>query len=542
MFKKSPLLAVSVLLLASACSDQTTVYQDNLTDNVITESDAAVLQPSVSFEVSGVLDIYEDDAPGNAGKGATDTAGNYPLSLVAQVSPPNNLLKASHVDVEGDFAYVSYNVVDEAYSGAIEIINISNPHDPRVTSRLIYSSADINALQYYNGNVYAVGGVDALISDAAPSNSFIAKIPVSGGVFSNLSGIIYGFQQGFTANDVFIHGDQVLVTSGKDGSLTVYRQQDLRLEEEFLYPDLRSISVKNEQIALLDAGQGVKILDKKYKIDREIDITTDFGESTKKTLKFHDDRIMVSEASKGTGVYSFNDGALLEYIPILVDPEGVNPGDQVTNAVDTNDGLLMMANGGAGLSLTEIENGESKVVGVVELKGSINYVASKGDYIFAASGSEGLQIIKMNRPAETLVERCSGLSEYTGSDKFNVDTGETVAFSGAKRLNHIVNKGALLLCGSWSVRNNISIEADALMELNGMLIVARNNNRKNLTLKKGATLKIEGELILYGDLNLDEGATLEFLGDSSVVSIFGNVNIDPGATVKGNFEDIRGKF
>ncbi|MDC6351443.1 hypothetical protein PP178_07745 [Zeaxanthinibacter sp. PT1] len=542
MLKKIPLVVVAVSLLATSCSDQTTIYQDNLTDTVVTENDATVLQPSVSFSVAGVLDIYEDDAPGANGKGAADTAGNYPLSLVAQVSPPNSLLTASHVDVEGDFAYVSYNVVNETFSGAIEIINISNPHDPRVTSRVVYRNADINALQYHNGHVYAVGGVDAMISDAAPSNSFIAKIPVNAGDFSNLSGIIYGFQQGFTANDVFIHNDEVLVTSGKDGSLTVYSQNDLTLQDEFMYADLRSLSIRGEEIALLDASQGVKVLDKKYKTVREININTDFGPSTKKTLKFHDDRIMVSEAAKGTGVYSLSDGALLDYIPIMVDPEGVSPGDQVTNAVATNDGLLMMANGGAGLSLTEIENGSSKVVGVVELRGSINYVASKGDYIFAASGSEGLQIIKMNRPAETLVDRCSDLPEYTGSDKFSVNVGESVAYSGAKRLNHIVNKGALLLCGSWSIRNAVSIEADALMELNGVLIVGRNNGRKDITVKKGATFKIEGDMILYGNLKVEEGATLEFLGDSSVANVFGDVVIHENATVKGNFEDVRGKF
>ena len=72
---------------------------------------------------------------------------------------------------------------------------------PRVTSRLYYSNADINSVEYNDGYVYAVGGVDAEKSITATSNAFVAKIPVSGGRM-NTSAIIYGFQEGFNSTDI----------------------------------------------------------------------------------------------------------------------------------------------------------------------------------------------------------------------------------------------------------------------------------------------------------------------------------------------------
>lgn len=99
------------------------------------------------------------------------------------------------------------------------------------------------------------------------------------------------------------------------------------------------------------------------------------------------------------------------------------------------------------MSLSEGEDDNINIVGVVELNGSINYVESKGDYIFAASGKEGLQIIKLNRPDVGLEAKCSSVPAYPqwGSSWLNVDSGVTLAYSGSKRFNSISVNGDLLL-------------------------------------------------------------------------------------------------
>ena len=89
MFKKVPLAAIAAILTLLSCKDETTIYSDDLQEDVVLETSETKLQSSVSFDQSGVLDIYEENNIANrAARGADDPAGDYPLTLVAQVKPP----------------------------------------------------------------------------------------------------------------------------------------------------------------------------------------------------------------------------------------------------------------------------------------------------------------------------------------------------------------------------------------------------------------------------------------------------------------------
>jgi hypothetical protein len=535
------LLPFLAAVLAIGCSDETTVFQDGLEDDLYLEENAALLQGAIGFSEAGVLEILGENTL--AGKGE-EQAGDYPLTLIATVSPPASgtaeALTASHVDLDGDFAYVSYNTVGETYRGGIDVVDISDPHNPRVSSRLIYLNADINSLTFDNGFIYAAGGVNAETSVRATSNSFVARIPVTAGRISTET-ILYGFQQGYNATDVVVEPSRILVSSGKEGSITTYRKDDLGIVAEAYVADARAMAPSGNGLAILDAGSGVRMLNESLEETALIPVTSDLGEATKKTLDFWQGNLAVAEAGKGAGIYSA-EGALLQYLPIPLNPEGAAAGDIVTNAVTANEEALFMANGAAGLSLSEAAEAGIEAVGIIELPGSINYVSSRGDYAFAASGTSGLQIIKLNRPQPGLQGRCSDLPPYEGSSKLNVGAADQLAFSGEKRFNNININGALLLCGSWTVVNHVDVKNGATFELFGTLAVGRNTQKRNLKVGEGALLRIEGDLTIYGDLILMEGARLEVLGSDSAIDIFGSVKYEGEATVTGTFRDVRGKF
>ena len=546
--KKAYLILLAALGLSISCSDETTVYSDPQEDMLLEDSNA-VLDNSVAYDVSGVLDIIEQDqlSGKSARNNPNDEAGDYPLTLVAQIKPPTfqnggERLAASHVHVVDNYAYVSYNTAEDGYAGAIDIINVNDPNSPRVTSRLYYLNADVNSLQYENGFVYAVGGVDSEKSVRATSNAFLARIPASAGRFNIGAGIIYGFQEGHNANDVVVSGSKVMVTSGREGSLTVYNKSDLSFQNEFPSADLRSVAKHNDEIALLDASKGVTIVDQNLSIKREIAIDSDFGANSKRTVDFFEENIVVAEGSKGAGIYNASSGSLVEHIAIPIDPENVAEGDKVTNAVATNEEAILMANGGAGLCLTENQDSGADLVGIIALEGSINYVASKDDYVFAASGKSGLQIIKLNRPNASLVSRCANLDPYSGSRDLTVPVSTLREYRGAKRFNRVNVYGSLLLCGSWTVQNSSYVHENGLFEMNGTFVVGRNNKRKNVTVGKDATLRVEGNLTIYGDLILEDGATIEFIGNSSIANIFGEVDRKGDVMVQGNFTDFQNKF
>ncbi len=542
--KKASLIAFIVAGTFISCSDQTTVYSDPH-DDVLLEGNQSLLDNSIKFDNAGVLDIFEEDkTTAKFSKNMPEgQAGDYPLTLVAQVSPPTyngTLLTASHVDVDGDFAYVAYNTSGDTYLGAIDIVNVSDPNNPQVTARLYYENADINSIKYDNGFVYAVGGLDAEKSLMATANSFVAKIISIAGTLNTTAGIEYVYQQGFNATDVKVSGNNLIVTSGKDGTVTIYDKTSLAILQEAPFTDLRSIALQDNVIAVLDGSKGVSLLDQTLQLTKDIPIVSDFGIYAKRTIDFYQDKIIVSEGTKGAGVYDVNTGNLLEYVPILIDPAGVESTDKVTNAVANNEGVLLMANGGAGLCLSEESANNTKLVGIIQLEGSINFVASKGDYVFAASGKSGLQIIKMNKPTASLAALCATSPIYSGSSNLVVAVGEDMAFSGSKRFNNVDIEGTILLCGSWTVKEAVNI--NGLLEMNGTFVVANNSKKRNVTLGKNATLRVEGNLTIYGDLILNDGATLEFIGPGSVVNIFGSVISNGATTITGTFQDVQNKF
>lgn len=542
--KRIVLLYLFTFIFIVSCSDSTTVFE-NGEDDIQLETSTAVLDNSINYDDSGVLDIYEESQGGVQARFLDEQAGDYPLTLVAQVNPPSfnggENLTASHVDIVGDYAYVSYNTIDSDYVGGIDIVYIADPMRPRVTSRLYYLNADINSIKYDNGFVFAAGGVDAEKSVTATANSFVAKLAVSNGRFNLSNGITYGFQEGFNANDILVEGNKVFMTSGRDGYITEFDKQSMEINQESPYSDLRSLAFNNGQIALLDASFGVRFLDASFNETGQFAIDSDFRLADKRTLDISQDRVVVAEGSMGAGIYNASTGALIEHVPIPINPAQVAEENIVTNATALNEEVLLMANGGAGLCLSEDNNGVD-VVGIIELQGSINYVASRGDYIFAASGKRGLQIIKMNKPDSSLESRCQGTPNYSGSSRLSVPSNADLAYSGSRRFRNISIEGNLLLCGTWTVRDEVEVAAGGVFEMRGVLVVARNSRRRDVTVGANATLRIEGDLTVYGDLILEEGASIEFLGDNTRVNIFGDVILDDSATVTGEFDDVQDKF
>lgn len=551
MRKGLSFLFLVAFIFVISCSDETTVFANEDEVNLVLENDPILLEGSVSFANSGVLEIYEDQINSNKRANTAkeaDIAGDHPITLVAQIDPPSyggsTFLTASHVHVDGDYAYVSYNVAGEDYFGAIDIVDIADPNNPAVTSRLLYTNADINSLQYSDGYIYAVGGIDATQSFNATSNSFVAKIEVNSGVMNISSGILYGYQPGDNATDVHVDKNKVYVSSGKDGSITIYDSKDFEVKEEELFSDLRSLAFFDKRVALLDASMGIRILDDKLKTKKEIPISSDFGLYTKRTLDFKDDKIVVAEGTNGVGVYSYSSGDRLQYLPISIDPNRAPSGDIVNNAVAINEDIIMMANGGAGLSLCEDKGTAAEPYGVIQIEGSVNYVQTKGDYVFAASGQQGLQIIKLNRLSQSLSATCATLPDYgSGTSKLVINERQDIAFQGAKRFNYIQVSGSLLMCGSWTVINDVDIKKEnGLLEMNGTMVVGRNRKRKEIEIQEGGVLRVEGNLTIYGDLDLKDGSTIEFIGTDSVVNIFGEVKMGDNVTVAGEFEDVQNKF
>ncbi|TXE01240.1 hypothetical protein ESV85_22125, partial [Algoriphagus aquimarinus] len=74
----------------------------------------------------------------------------------------------------------------------------------------------------------------------------------------------------------------------------------------------------------------------------------------KRTLDIDNGNLYVAEGANGAGIYKMADGSLISNLAIPIRPENVESGDIVTNAVSVDNNLLFMANGAAGISISNV--------------------------------------------------------------------------------------------------------------------------------------------------------------------------------------------
>ncbi len=483
------ILCVAVLFALTGCSDETTVFdlQSQGKALVLEESNTLLLN-SVSRESNGVLDIYFEDevydavplektgglglnrsasaTSGNINMDTSNASNDFHLNLVGQVQSPsfdgNTDLAATHIAMANDFAYVSYNTAGEDYAGAVDVIDLRNPEAPVLTSRMYMNDRDANVIIYDNGYLYVLGGVNIRNVLEATGESFIAKIAVNNGVI-DLNDVSYFYQEGQTATGITKLGNFFYVSSGVAGVLAKYDADGFVRSNEVAFEDLRWVESSNNRVAVLDGVTGVRVLDTDLNEVSQIATRTDFVAGAKRTIAIEDDKLVVAEGNNGAAIFDLDTGALEERLPILIDPENVVEADRVTNAVDVEGSVTLLANGGAGLAI-RVKNDIIDLMGVIELNGSINHVVSKGDFIFAASGSRGLQIISKIRTQESLVipegsylikvrhsDRAIGLASLSTDDGINIHQGtQTGEAEGEQFHLEVLDSGAYVITSNYS--------------------------------------------------------------------------------------------
>lgn len=527
------LIALLVILTAVSCRNDDDSVNNNPQNGVVINNDAVSLNGRISYDNSGVLSMRDES--GEEGGRADQVAGTLPLVLVAEVAPPTyngTTLKATHVAINGNYAYVSYNIEGEPYGGAIDVINISNPNSPTFVVQALFPNTDISSVKYDNGVLYVAGARSTDAFPTAETAAFAGAMTLNNGLLT--TNFVQKSLLGNTGTSVTSTSSKYFAVSGNNGALTQLSKSTNNVEMTIPLADLRAVGFNNNKIVVLSGTQGVKV----YNADGLAQIasftTSADTQDAKRTVDFlGTTSVLVSEGYNGLGVYNIATGVKSQTIAVPTNVSGVNSADITTNAVSVNDTNVFVANGGAGMYIYKNTNQVLSFLGSISLSGnsSCNYLTSSGDYIFAAMGNGGLKIVKM---VASSVD-CTSFPFYVGLSAYlNVNSGETKQYQGAAALTGVNVNANLTWCGSLSVSQALNVNSGGVFYIKGSLAQGTVFS-PNQSLNVNGTLKVEGSVVVYGNLVLNSGAKVEFVGSGSSITIFGTVNKGSNVTITGNY-------
>ncbi|TCV10432.1 hypothetical protein EDC17_10335 [Sphingobacterium alimentarium] len=584
--------ALVVLVLATSCDKSDPVTKEK----IIINNNANSLSNRITSKNAGLLNFHLPSSSSmkfRSGTSAesvilTSSDKNFALALVSEISSPEfqgQKLRSTHVAVQGTFAYVSYNTEGDKYLGGIDIIDISDINNPKLVVSAQLQDVDVNAI-YVDGNQLLIAGAaDRDVYTDLPTSAFSSFLPLNNG----LIGSDYNFNsiQGPSAMDIIAgtQGANYVVSGGASGVLAKLNKQNGNVEISINIPDLRSVKENGTKVVALSGTGLLKVYNQSLVHEKDITVQPNTAES-KRTMDLQQNIAIVPQGKAGFGIYNIVSGSLIKQHDIPTysgNDSNLDPEDVVVNAVSVNNDKLFTANGGAGVSIYNYSNqsGAANLLGTASFNGldltSSNFVVSRDNYVFVASGRGGLKILKMI-DLTPKVPTCNGnYPNYTGNDSwFNINSNEVRSFSGVRSFQGINIGGSLTWCGTLSVlsgdlnvnsngtlnvygtlaasknmnvnsntnlygasvvEGNINLNSNGLLKINGSLAQGKSSGNTT-TFHVNGKLEIDGEVIVYGDLNINSSGVVEFKNTSSKLIVYGRFTNNNGKVLNGQIQKI----
>lgn len=537
MKKVTYLLSFIIVSLFTFCDNNDENSQDPSQDanGININNNQTELNKRLDLTNSGVISIMNP----STGKGLASESSELPLTQIAEFNAPKdsqgNTLQASHVTVNGNYAYVSYNSQGETYSGAIDMIDISDPYKPKLVMAALIPDTDITSLVYSSGKLIIAGATNTDKNPELTSPAIVMNMQLtsSGGLTTNFT---TNDLESYVTTDVAANSTNYFAVSGDTGSLFKFDTAGKQVGSNIAIEDLRTVAISNDKIVTLSGTKGVSIYNTNLVFSKTIATANEGKNGSKRTIDFMGDDLLVSEGNQGLGVYNMTSGAKNQTLSITP-KTGVNAEDAVTNAVSVNGDYVFVANGGNGLYVYKTGT-QLTLMGTLGIEGSANYVKTSGDYIYLASGKGGLKIIKMEKPVPSTVTSCSGLPAYNLGNDLILNSNETKGFYGSTAIKSIVvsSNAVLTHCGSISVQNNLILNSNSTFKMNGSLSQGKyqQGNPTVLTVNSNATLQIEGSVVIWGDLTLKSNSKIEF-SDGSSITVYGKITKATNVSITGNY-------
>lgn len=338
------------------------------------------------------------------------------MTLVARLNPPevNGMVgQSTSIDIKGNKAYVSFNVKGgEFQRGAISILNLNNT--PSIDKELRFLDRDVNYIKV-DGN--KIGMTGAKTGDL--DNAYYQEIKLTG---NNVSVELTKVLPSFAGNHIQEDEKFVYVSSGDTGGLSVFEKNTMNLKFYSDIEDSRSVAkdVCGRGVSVLSGVQGKVVKYSRNKIETssnssgdEVIIGGDGVREARSEIISGLDYNVVSLGENGFKVLCNEDNRVMASVGVP-SRSGVDPSEIRTNGIAGQNGLLFVAQGGAGLYVYSMTKTGSKPLkgcqdiviteigkSIMSIGDSVNSVSVKGDTVITSNGKGGVEIFKYNKHAKT---------------------------------------------------------------------------------------------------------------------------------------------
>lgn len=325
-----------------------------------------------------------------------DIASAMELTLVAEVAPPKILgknVQATDVQVQGNYAYVSYDIAGPEFSGGVYILDVKDPKNPKLVAEMTAPDLDAYALMPQGKRLYFSGASanEKLLKTPALLQSF--ELSEDGSRFVKDLGTT-GLPS-YAGTDVAVSQGKIYVSSGdKGGGISLIDPDSLQSKAFFPFEDARSVNTnytlngKPQVVAFKGTTGALQVLDADLNAGARYNFASTATIQYSQSIMEVQDSLALIGAGDGGGILV--DLATGKLLSQQKPPQGI------TNGATLSGELAFLANGEDGVSVAlRGSNGSLEPVGSLAFPAQVssNTVMYRNNVLYVANGRGGLSIL-----------------------------------------------------------------------------------------------------------------------------------------------------
>ncbi|MDP1677322.1 MAG: hypothetical protein Q8L88_10705 [Bacteroidota bacterium] len=331
------------------------------------------------------------------------------LVLEAEIAPPSingQKLQATSVSLDGDFAYISYNIQGNTYAGAIDIVQVKGGKKATIRSQALFNDTKVSAV-YYDKTTTNVYLAEANGNAALASPAVVEKVGTSGNKLS-LSSTTKTVLSSYVTTSVLAKNNKVYATTGNTGGLYTLTKDSLKELSNYPISDARWVDVDANYIAVVQGGGKLSVFNATTgTFINTYNFTGTSIPESKSTVQIIGGKALIAAGDGGMVLMNLATGKVVGSIPRTI-VTGLDPSVTVTNAAAASGEYVYLSNGEAGVyqaksgqDLTS-STGDTNISLTIQGKlmfqslQSVNHVAFDGETLVIASGLGGVKIVKVN--------------------------------------------------------------------------------------------------------------------------------------------------